>query len=684
MNKRGILALLMAVMMLIISVPASAATIYVPAEVEVTLPEEGATMTSDQLYRALKPSVPGSVIDFQFYDNDAFGAKLATIGNGIIGATISAHVTYVGPDAGTDGVLAEYDLVDVPICGLVMAGSGGSARLGFTLDDLIAHSNGAITSKTSLGNYVEGFTNDQGKWQPYHTMTNIVLKAGTAPFYNGQGGQTYVTDPFPENTVFVSAANFTVGTMPSSGINKALDWGGYTIIGQGGGHTLFFKAKESGTYDLWALTSSHSSSTYNRTPVVKTCGITATVPTDHTAYGDRVAIWAKTDGQVTLTAGQVVSMVVDCPEYGRFGGFAFVPADAEDKPTANFKTVSGTEGCISNADLMNLQDLTTEKATVGEDVAVTVDGVEVTATFGAAAKVGASSDTVDVMGNAIVNTTVSDALVSASKLPAATGTKVLAYLNGAKVVNPGITFVKDGDVITTQVVSGGFDPAMIDGSTFFNGIYDGGSGKVHMLFTTNFIGKRIDADYKNTKPLDGAHLNGYITPRLAGTTMKLGTMDGYTLFRNQEIVSTNYEYINQDKTQESVEIYSLGTVTPFNADASVQVKDAEGNIIGIHPDRIRTDYYCYEYATLYITDKYTTGETIVIDNGDHKLVSVDGADDLFIIIKNADGSIASTAHRLVTWETPYGLTLEAGQKAYVWRYTNYFGTNMKPLCEVIE
>lgn len=678
MNKRGILALLMAVMMLIISVPASAATIYVPAEVEVTLPEEGATMTSDQLYRALKPSVPGSVIDFQFYDNDAFGAKLATIGNGIIGATISAHVTYVGPDAGTDGVLAEYDLVDVPICGLVMAGAGDSARLGFTLDDLIAHSNGAITSKTSLGNYVEGFTNDQGKWQPYHTMTNIVLKAGTAPFYNGQGGQTYVTDPFPENTVFVSAANFSQGAGGAFGIN----WGDYTMLERGMGHIGFFKAKDSGTYDIWTLTSSHAGSTYNRTPIIKMCGITATVPTDHTNFGNFAAIWADTTKQVTLAAGQIVAIVVDCPEYGRFGGLALVPSDAEDKPTQNFITTSSTG--ISNSDLMNLQTITTEKATVGEDVAVTVDGVEVTATFGAAAKVGASSDTVDVMGNAVTRTSVADALTSAKLLPAATGTKILAYLNGAKVVNPGITFVKDGDVITTQVVSGGFDPAMIDGYTFFNGIYDGSSGKVRMLFTTNFIGKRIDADYKNTKPLDGAHLNGYITPRLAGTTMKLGTMDGYTLFRNQEIVSTNYEYINQDKTQESVEIYSLGTVTPFNADASVQVKDAEGNIIGIHPDRIRTDYYCYEYATLYITDKYTTGETIVIDNGDHKLVSVDGADDLFIIIKNADGSIASTAHRLVTWETPYGLTLEAGQKAYVWRYTNYFGTNMKPLCEVIE
>ena len=107
MNKRGILALLMAVMMLIISVPASAATIYIPAEVEVTLPEEGATMTSDQLYRALKPSVPGSVIDFQFYDNDAFGAKLATIGNGIIGATISAHVVYNGAD---EAAVKEWDL----------------------------------------------------------------------------------------------------------------------------------------------------------------------------------------------------------------------------------------------------------------------------------------------------------------------------------------------------------------------------------------------------------------------------------------------------------------------------------------------------------------------------------------------------------------------------------------------
>ena len=675
MNKRGILALLMAVMMLIISVPASAATIYIPAEVEVTLPEEGATMTSDQFYRALMPSVPGSVIDFQFYDNDAFGAKLATIGDGIIGATISAHVTYVGPDAGTDGVLAEYDLVDAPICGLVMAGTGGSARLGFTLDDLIAHSNGAITSKTSLGKYVEGFTNDQGKWQPYHTMTNIVLKAGTAPFYNGQGGKTYVTDPFPENTVFVSAANFSQGTGGVFGIN----WGDYTTLERGMGHTGFFKAKDSGTYDIWTLTSSHASSTYNRTPIIKMCGITATVPTDHTAYGDRVAIWAKTDGQVTLTAGQVVSMVVDCPEYGRFGGLALVPSGAEDKPTQNFITTSSTG--ISNSDLMNLQTITTEEATVGEDVAVTVDGVEVTATFGAAAKVGASSDTVDVMGNAIIRTSVADALAVAGKLPVTTG-RVIAFLNGARVVNPGITFVNAGDAITTQTVTDGFKPTALDNGNLYALHIGGSDASVRMLFQTNLIAARFGKDYETTKPLDGAHLNGIAKPRMAGTTMKLGTMNGYVVFRNQYIDRTNYAY----KTSSGItctEIYATGSVKTVETTDAAVVKSGD-EILGVHADRVKADNYCYEWATLYFTDKYTTGETIVIDNGDHKLVSVDGADDLFIIIKNADGSIASTAHRLVTWETPYGLTLEAGQKAYVWRYSDYIGTNMKPLCTVVE
>lgn len=665
----------MAVMMLIISVPASAATIYIPAEVEVTLPEEGATMTSDQLYRALKPSVPGSVIDFQFYDNDAFGAKLATIGNGIIGATISAHVTYVGPDAGTDGVLAEYDLVDVPICGLVMAGTGGSARLGFTLDDLIAHSNGAITSKTSLGNYVEGFTNDQGKWQPYHTMTNIVLKAGTAPFYNGQGGKTYVTDPFPENTVFVSAANFSQGVGGAFGIN----WGDYTMLERGMGHTGFFKAKDSGTYDIWTLTSSHASSTYNRTPIIKMCGITATVPTDRTAYGDRVAIWAKTDGQVTLTAGQVVSMVVDCPEYGRFGGLALVPSGAEDKPTQNFITTSSAG--ISNSDLMNLQTITTEKATVGEDVAVTVDGVEVTATFGAAAKVGASSDTVDAMGNAVIRTSVADALAAAGKLPVKTG-RVIAFLNGARVVNPGITFVNAGDAITTQTVTDGFKPTALDNGNLYGLHVGGAEGSVRMLFQTKLIAARFGEDYETTKPLDGAHLNGIAKPRMAGTTMKLGTMNGYVVFRNQYIDRTNYAY-KASSGSIYTEIYATGSVKTVETTDGAVVKSGD-EILGVHADRVKADNYCYEWAALYFTDKYTTGETIVIDNGDHKLVSVDGADDLFIIIKNADGSIASTAHRLVTWETPYGLTLEAGQKAYVWRYSDYIGTNMMPLCTVVE
>lgn len=675
MNKGGILALFMAVMMLLISVPASAATVTIPgAPAVVTLPEEGISIPDGAYMRALTPDgTAGGHVNFQFNDGESnvFGAPLWDIASGIIGATISAHVVYNGAD---EAAVKEWDLTDVPITGYSKTSTG--ARLGVTLENIIAHSNGAINSAADFGTITaNGYIADNET--PAHALTNIVLKAGTSTYYAGVPGKEVNTDPFPEGTVFLSAQKFAKG---GSGEihNAGVAWGRYDLFYMGSGHNITFVAKESGTYDVWELTSTHAGQA-GRAATLDINGTTATV-FDTTDRGQFSMMWAKTNATVTLEEGEMVTVTVNCGSMGRFAGAAFVPTGSAT-PTENFITTSGAEGSISNNDLLSLHEFTTSKFTYGPDVNVTVDGAAVAAVAHSAANAGIASPATDAIGKTIINATVSDALVSAKKLPVPAG-KVLAYLNGKKVVNPDVTYITENDVITTQTVTDGFTPFTLDNSNLDS--VHSSDEYVRFLITQNLISARIGADYQTTRPLDGAHLNGFAKPRMAGTTMKIGTMNGYVLFRNQTFDAdrVNYAYIaTADRIL--VDAYAKGSVKPVTDVNQAVVKDGD-TILGTHPNQLMADKYCYEWAELYITDKYTTGETIVIDNGTHKLITVDGADELFIVVKNADGTIASAGSHMVTWTTPYALTLTAGQKAYVWRYSNYIGTNMMPLCTVVE
>ena len=685
MNKGGILALLMAVMMLIISVPASAATVTIPgAPAVVTLPEEGISIPDGAYMRALTPDgTAGGHVNFQFNDGESnvFGAPLWDIASGIIGATISAHVVYNGAD---EAAVKEWDLTDVPITGYSKASTG--ARLGVTLENIIAHSNGAINSAADFGTITaNGYIADNET--PAHALTNIVLKAGTSTYYAGVPGKEVNTDPFPEGTVFLSAQKFAKG---GSGEihNAGVAWGGYDLFYMGSGHNITFIAKESGTYDVWELTSTHAGQA-GRAATLDINGTTATV-SDTTDRGQFSMMWAKTNATVTLEEGEMVTVTVNCGSMGRFAGAAFVPTESAT-PTENFITTSGAEGSISNNDLLSLHEFTTSKFTYGPDVNVTVDGAAVAAVAHSAANAGIASPATDAIGKTIINATVSDALVSAKKLPVPAG-KVLAYLNGKKVVNPDVTYITENDVITTQTVTDGFTPFSFGDLWVKISNMQEISGALNVFFKKTNIGTdgkeaaiRADLLGGDLNNLVGAHFNGFLTPRYAGKSDKLVSNNGYTLFRNQAIKSVDFNY--SDANYRAI---TSGSVSYTDMDAyqtednKTYVKDANGNILGVNPNTVADDPYCYVGANLYLTDKYTTGETIVIDNGTHKLITVDGADELFIVVKNADGTIASAGSHMVTWTTPYALTLTAGQKAYVWRYSNYIGTNMMPLCTVVE
>ncbi len=668
----------MAVMMLIISVPASAATVTVPGTPGVvTLPEEGISIPNGAYMRALIPdATAGGHVNFQFNDgeNNVFGAPLWDIASGIIGVTISAHVVYNGVD---EAAVKEWDLTDVPITGYSKASTG--ARLGVTLDNIIAHSGGKIASAVDFGTVAASGYLADGE-TPVHVLTNVVLKAGTSTYYAGVPGKEVNTDPFPEGTVFLSARKFAKGSTGAIHDASSNSWGKYYLFYQGSGHNLTFIAKESGTYDVWELTSTHEGQA-GRTATLDINGTTATV-SDTTNRGTFSMMWAKTNAAVTLQAGEAVTVTVDCTVDARFAGAALVPTGSAT-PTENFITTSGAEGSISSDDLAKLHEATTKEFTYGPDVNVTVDGVAVAAVAHSAANAGVASTATDAIGSTIVNATVSDALVTAGKLPVSAG-KVLAYLNGKKVVNPDVTYITENDVITTELVTDGFNPFVLD-NTNVNAVYNY-SDSLRFLFTQNLISSRLGADYETTKPLDGAHLNGFAKPRMAGTTMKIGTMEGYVLFRNQTFNTVNYAYTTTDGKNTYVEAMAVGSVKPVSGTdtANAVVKDGEGNIVGTHPNKIACDKYNYEWAELYVTDKYTTGKTVVVDNGTHKLITVDGADELFIVILNADGTIASTSNHVVTWTSPYALTLTAGQKAFVWNYSNYLGTDMIPLCTVVE
>ncbi len=372
MNKRGILALFMAVMMLLISVPASAAIVTIPgAPAVVTLPEEGISIPDGAYMRALTPDgTAGGYVNFQFNDGESnvFGAPLWDIASGIIGATISAHVVYNGAD---EAAVKEWDLTDVPITGYSKASKG--ARLGVTLDNIIAHSGGKIASAADFGTVVAGgYLADEET--PVHVLINVILKAGTAPYYAGTS-TTINTDSFPEGTVFLSAQKFAKG---GSGVihNAGVAWGGYDLFYMGLGHNVTFIAKETGTYDVWELTSTHAGQA-GRAATLDINGTTATV-SDTTNRGQFSMMWAKTNATVTLEEGEMVTVTVNCGGMARFAGAAFVPTGSAT-PAENFITTSGAEGSISNNDLLSLHEFTTSKFTYGPDVNVTVDGAAVAA-----------------------------------------------------------------------------------------------------------------------------------------------------------------------------------------------------------------------------------------------------------------------------------------------------------------
>ena len=717
MSKKGILACFMAVCMLLISmVSVSAASVTYTVEPWIENPQESYNITYSGL--AYSSYNTKGDFDFLFINANEFGLTTEMTGNSdpakffaqkvdysnlLKGAFLTADVTYY-PNAKTNDreTKVTYHIENVPVTGCYPSGDLTKLRLGVEKANIVANCSNVVLSDGTVETTptVEQICKTICDAGTSFSVTNAVLKPGTAPLYKG-GEKIISTGTFPQGTMFMAAEKFVDTSSKITPATEGSDWGGYYFFNPTSVCTPSATCISTGTgeYEVWALVVSHTAENHNRIPSITINGATGVYDALPNAASSKQAAWAKLKNYtVNLTEGQLISVSVNCnyTTHGRFGGLAFVPVNADTKPSeANyFITTSGAEGCIAASDLALLHEVTTNALQAGpsvENVEVRYDKITVPAW--SAKDKGALVPTVDATGAALVNATVTDALYAKSILPRTDGKQLIITLNGKKVVNPDVTYIKSGDVIDAEPYSDGFSPIRITdaatagGDSAFENLFASGTDGANMriVFKPTFFTDTKKLDVKTNDLLTGAHFNGYMKPRMAGTTEKLGTMNGYGMMRNQTFDSVNYEYTKSDGNV-VYEATASGDTKVVSYEGNKNVSRVQhivnGEVIGVLPYRISGDPYDYFYSTMYITDS----KVYVVNNGTHHLITVDGCDDLYILIKtdNGDGTYTTTIqNKVVMFNDPYALTLADNQTAYIWQNINYSGTTMIPLCEVI-
>ena len=617
---------------------------------EIILPDEGRTITFAETDNArmlngygrggtwVEMSFWGAEIMNLFGKEAAWFADPASDITALDGALMSFTMNYSGS---TEGKTASIIVTDVPIKKVYSVSEGKGLRVCFDEADMkkcsVAVGGGDIAWEIT------------DAWLPYHII-NPTVKAGTAKVYNPTSDR-----PILKPAEVVLPAEGRTITMSSQTMLNGIGRGGTWVEMQ-----LWDTQVENllGKSGLW-----FAESASNLTAVDG-------------------ALMSFTMNYTGSTAGKTASIIVtDVPikkSYSSSGGVAlrvcFDEADMARCSTA----VGGGEIAWEITDAWlpyNIVDPTVKAGTAtlynavyGKiSYEVTVDDVTVAATEGAAVAADNTLATVDANGDEITYPTVADALYAAGKLGSPESGRQIVKLDGKVVANPDLVYVKEGDTITTEVYQDGFAPISLESVDKTLGTDD--SVHIKFCFSPDVI--------PNADAQTGIHLNGVLRPRMAGSTMKLGTMNGYVLFNNCDL--TSY-------AQSASRIDYLIQGIAFKATvAETHVLDDEDNILGIAPDMFTMaadGSSGYEWGELFITDKYTTSGIAVFNNGTHYLLETDGCEDV-VIIRSSESGITSE-NALITFTNPKAISVAKGEKVFVWHRVNYGAyTTLEPLCEAI-
>lgn len=721
LTKRGIVACVLALCLVLTAVPAFAFQYITPGVDVETIPEEGVNIS----IRALGWTGRLRMVLSEETQN-LFGVNGNSAKEIFAGTTLSATFRYKnvnGTDkqylnANGDKFLETFTVVDIPIVSSTPNQAKTSYCLEASADDFRDYSpeikaayDAYVQEEGKADNGVPLYFNTNDATEGYE-ITNVVLKRSTWAGYPDT--VTADTLSFPEGTIFVSSANFT--NAPATGWKQATN-DGYTYYQRNAanapaGPSLVFKAKESGTYKIWGFVKNRKDST-TRYPRFSLSGTDiefqkTNAKADTTTFNADKWYWEPEYNDVTFAvqAGDtvVLQLLASCDQNSHFAAIAFVPV--EDNFTLTKEQAQSEEYRFPKATFDTLQILTTDKANIsaGEAVSVKVNEQEVSAKPGSAKAAGAAVRLVDLGRNYITNPTVLDAVAAAgidvkgykngciqTKIGTADVDSVVTTitLNGVKVMYPDAIYVKAGDELTVTV------PTEVNKNTFapFNaGVARNTEGNQngHTKYCMNAGSIPTFARTKEDTGLTGCFFNGYITTKIDYQGTPAGSM---VYVNNAKVLSVvaasatgrnDFEidlkaYNNSAAEAKKVAfIDENGTVYHDTHGYVFQAKYEEGT---------QKDLLVYNFMNLWVTNAKTEGDIKVFDNGDHYVLTTDAAETCYIIRATYDenGALKSTETEdvFVTLMAPYGIKVAENQKVFVWKNEPFKGTTMQPLCTLI-
>lgn len=697
LSKRGIVALALAVLMVLTSVPAFAATVTVPAVIDI--PDEGLPIPWGGCGWS-------NALKIVLSDESAavLGVSGATGADYLKGTTFSGVMTYKNVDTAVNGngdpFLGTITFNDAVVTSSVANDSKTKYCLVISMEAMRANSPElAEAYEADPANYqTANFFNvkDCGNY----SLSNAVLKKGTNILAQSA---TVDSGVFPESAVFVAASGFGGSTTGWEAVS-ADGYSFYQRRANVDGPYAVFKAKKSGDYKVWGLVKNWGDTNGSRFVVISVNGTQkmAFNRTNAKAPGSNFSVadywyWepAGNNPTVTLTEGQdtVIRLDKTSGDSARYAGFALVPV--EENFTMDTATAQSAEMRLTSTVLTQLQSVTTDRASVetGADVKVTVNGTEVTAKAHAALSAGAVAPLNDLTGTFITKPTVLDALQAAKIDTTTYANGVLANgkvtLNGKTVNNFGCLYVKAGDEITATVSDTmdktNFAPFAIGAQRNT----EGGANDPYVGLLKFCVNPGTLPEFAKTKENTGfkdCYVSGVITTKTAHGSIPVGEKIYFKNVKVRDIQAyssarldlvLDKSYISSNKTTGSTEWWA-------ECEAKAMITMPDGTVKH-DPTKYIIQAGIYNFNELYITNSQTEAGVKVIDNGDHYVLLADGLEHVLVttVTKNSDGKIVSTdtVDTVVSFNSPLAVTPAANQTVYVWNFDEMTGTTMQPVCQ---
>lgn len=543
--------------------------------------------------------------------------------------------------------------------------------------------------------------------------------------------KTYIGE-FPTNTAFVSgmkvlAENGYTGQFTDTSSSVKYIKANEVPL------NYIFTVPEAGEYDVYCLTWDSNDST-QRAGKVYVNNVLCDYTKCTLGTSTMQSYWEPA-GTVTLSSDINILTVpkwVGNDGNSRFGGIAFVPTSEnfEMDATVSAKLAAATTGVVDiyneGTILATASDLTISSPDYDPQVlTVTVDGTEYEVEAGAGAL--NTDNYYDAQGNFITGATVTDAIAMAGISKRNADGKVNAILADGRNVNPDRTLLYDGMVITVvdgaNVTKANFAPVLRDDIDTAIGETTAPAGGVGIntlgdfrVTTTSpyYYAKLFPFMAKNTEiiteaadnNLIGCKVGGYLTVTGAATASDIVNHAGVVAAGIKSLrAGTKIYFLEDPIVKVAANLDNIftgpdenGQSTPaqagnFNQLVAPSPEDATvGVFLPYKMANQKANSGYYNTSEWFITNTSATDTVYAnkIKDGKWQLLTTGTAPCQIMIVDANSGAVKSILKdQVVTGIAPLTVTLEAGEKAYVWGNNPFngtvttAGTSMKPLCNVL-